>query len=50
MYEDYEAMKAAIASVAKNIAKSGSPKMYSPMVNLRFNHSYFIGLCSYRHR
>ncbi len=32
MYEDYEMMKQALANVAKNIAKSGTPKAYSPMV------------------
>ena len=32
MYEDYDAMKMALTSVAKNIAKSGTPKQYSPMV------------------
>lgn len=32
MYEDYDAMKDALARVNKNIAKSGTPKKYSPMV------------------
>ena len=32
MYEDYDAMKAALAGVAKSIAKSGTPKKFSPMV------------------
>lgn len=32
MYEDYEAMKAALASVARGIAKSGTPKQYPPLV------------------
>jgi alpha-aminoadipic semialdehyde synthase len=32
MYEDYEAMQGALTSVAKNIAKSGTPKQYSPLV------------------
>lgn len=32
MYEDYDAMKNALASVGRNIAKSGTPKQYSPMV------------------
>lgn len=32
MYEDYDAMKLALTSVARNIAKSGTPKQYSPMV------------------
>ena len=32
MYEDYEAMKNALASVAKNIAKSGTPKQFGPLV------------------
>jgi len=32
MYEDYEMMKQALSNVARNIAKSGTPKPYSPMV------------------
>eukprot|EP00347_Sterkiella_histriomuscorum_P023953 403332813 len=32
MYEDYEAMSDALKRVAKNIAKVGTPKQYSPMV------------------
>jgi alpha-aminoadipic semialdehyde synthase len=32
MYEDYDAMKAALASVARNIAKSGTPKHLGPLV------------------
>jgi alpha-aminoadipic semialdehyde synthase len=32
MYEDYDAMKNALASLGRNIAKSGTPKQYSPMV------------------
>lgn len=32
MYEDYEMMKQALGNTAKNIAKSGTPKMYGPMV------------------
>jgi len=32
MYEDYDAMKVALASVAKGIAKSGTPKQFGPMV------------------
>jgi alpha-aminoadipic semialdehyde synthase len=32
MYEDYEAMKMALSSVSRNIAKSGTPKQYGPMV------------------
>ena len=32
MYEDYEMMKQALSNVARNIAKSGTPKAYSPMV------------------
>jgi alpha-aminoadipic semialdehyde synthase len=32
MYEDYEAMKMALQSVARNISKSGTPKQYGPMV------------------
>ncbi len=32
MYEDYEAMQDALKRVNKNIAKSGLPKQYSPMV------------------
>lgn len=32
MYEDYDAMKEALARVGRNIAKSGLPKQYSPMV------------------
>lgn len=32
MYEDYDAMKEALARVGKNIAKVGTPKKYSPMV------------------
>ena len=32
MYEDYDMMKVALQNVAKNIAKSGTPKAYSPMV------------------
>jgi alpha-aminoadipic semialdehyde synthase len=32
MYEDYDMMKQALANTAKNIAKSGTPKVYGPMV------------------
>lgn len=32
MYEDYEAMCDALKRIAKNIAKIGLPKQYSPMV------------------
>ena len=32
MYEDYNMMKQALANIAKNIAKSGTPKAYGPMV------------------
>lgn len=32
MYEDYDAMKMALQGVARNIAKTGTPKQYSPMV------------------
>lgn len=32
MYEDYEAMQDALKRIAKNIAKIGLPKQYSPMV------------------
>jgi len=32
MYEDYDAMKVALAGVARNIKKSGTPKPYSPLV------------------
>ncbi len=32
MYEDYDAMKAALASVARNISKSGTPKQFGPLV------------------
>lgn len=32
MYEDYDAMKEALVKVHKNIAKSGTPKQFSPMV------------------
>jgi hypothetical protein len=32
MYEDYDMMKQALANTAKNIAKSGTPKAYEPMV------------------
>lgn len=32
MYEDYDAMKVALASVSKGIAKSGTPKQFGPMV------------------
>lgn len=32
MYEDYDAMKDALKRVAKNIAKVGTPKQFSPMV------------------
>ena len=30
MYEDYDAMKAALQGVGKNITKSGTPKPYGP--------------------
>jgi hypothetical protein len=32
MYEDYDMMKQALVNTAKNIAKSGTPKIYGPMV------------------
>lgn len=32
MYEDYDAMKEALARVAKNITKNGLPDKYSPLV------------------
>jgi alpha-aminoadipic semialdehyde synthase len=32
MYEDYDMMKLALANTGKNIAKSGTPKIYGPMV------------------
>jgi len=32
MYEDYEMMNQALSNVSRNIAKSGTPKAYSPMV------------------
>lgn len=32
MYEDYDAMKGALASVAKNISTKGLPKSESPLV------------------
>lgn len=32
MYEDYDMMKQALANTAKNIAKSGTPKAFGPMV------------------
>ena len=32
MYEDYDTMKSTLATLNKNIAKSGTPKKYSPLV------------------
>jgi hypothetical protein len=32
MYEDYDAMKDALAKVSKNIIKAGLPKSLSPLV------------------
>jgi len=32
MYEDYEAMRDALARINKNIVKGGLPKQESPMV------------------
>lgn len=32
MYEDYEAMKEALAKIAKNISKAGLPKKIGPLV------------------
>lgn len=32
MYEDYQDMKDALTKVGKNIARSGTPKEYSPLV------------------
>lgn len=32
MYEDYDAMKEALARMGRNIAKIGTPKPYGPMV------------------